>query len=216
MTDAEGTEQLALVPSAVPRKRSSRAKPAPEPASSLPVARVVVDTGLAHLDRFFDYLVPTTLDDQAVVGCRVKVRFAGQLVDGFVVERIAHSEHEGSLAFLAKVVSSEPVLTPEVLRLARAIADRWAGTLGDVLRLAIPPRHARAEAHPVRAPASAPEAAGSYGWHAYVHGRAFVESLERGERPRVVWNAVPGVEPSPQSIRYSNTASGALPERSHM
>ena len=26
----------------------------------------------------------------------------------------------------------------------------------------------------------------------------------------------PGVEPSPHSSRYSNTASGALPERSHM
>src|SRR5215207_6894241 len=192
----EAPEQLALVPPASPRKRAARAKPTPEPAAGLPVARVVVDTGLAHLDRFFDYLVPTTLDDQVVVGCRVKVRFAGQLVDGFVVERIAHSEHEGSLAFLAKVVSSEPVLTPEVLRLARAVADRWAGTLGDVLRLAIPPRHARAEAHPVRSPSAEPDPAGSYGWHAYVHGRALVESLERGERPRVVWNAVPGVEPA--------------------
>ncbi len=28
--------------------------------------------------------------------------------------------------------------------------------------------------------------------------------------------AVPGVEPSPHSIRYSNTSSGLLPERSHM
>ena len=28
--------------------------------------------------------------------------------------------------------------------------------------------------------------------------------------------AVPGVEPSPHSSRYSNTASGGLPERSHM
>ena len=28
--------------------------------------------------------------------------------------------------------------------------------------------------------------------------------------------AVPGVEPRPQSIRYSNTSSGGRPERSHM
>ncbi len=74
------------------------------------------------------------------------MRFAGRLVDGFVVERVEDTEHDGRLAFLAKVVSSEPVLHPEVLALARAVADRYAGTLGDVLRLAIPPRHARAEA----------------------------------------------------------------------
>ena len=28
--------------------------------------------------------------------------------------------------------------------------------------------------------------------------------------------AVPGVDPRPHSTRYSNTASGVLPERSHM
>ena len=46
---------------------------------------------------------------------------------------------------LRRVVSGEPVLTPDVLALARAVADRWAGTLPDVLRLAIPPRRAAAE-----------------------------------------------------------------------
>ncbi|HEY2443364.1 MAG TPA: hypothetical protein VGI31_09540, partial [Streptosporangiaceae bacterium] len=35
---------------------------------------------------------------------------------------------------------------PEVAGLARAVADRYAGTLADVLRLAIPPRHATVEA----------------------------------------------------------------------
>ena len=45
----------------------------------------------------------------------------------------------------------EPVLTPEVAALARAVADRYAGTLADVLRLAVPPRHAAAESAPARA-----------------------------------------------------------------
>ena len=50
-------------------------------APALPVARVAVDSGLAHLDRAFDYAVPPALDD-ARRGCRVRVRFAGRLVDG--------------------------------------------------------------------------------------------------------------------------------------
>ena len=85
-------------------------------------------------------------------GARVRVRFAGKLVDGFLLERAETTEHEGKLARLEKVVSAEPVLTPEIVLLARAVADRYAGTLADVLRLAVPPRHARVEAEAVPAP----------------------------------------------------------------
>jgi primosomal protein N' (replication factor Y) (superfamily II helicase) len=117
-----------------------------------------VDVPLAHLDRPFDYLVPAELDDQAVPGTRVKVRFAGQLVDGWLLSRADDSGHTGRLAYLEKVVSPEPVLTPEVARLARAVADRYAGNLADVLRLAVPPRHARVEKEPAAdQPNHAPE-----------------------------------------------------------
>ena len=75
----------------------------------------------------------------------MRVRFAGRDLDGFVVERRAHAEHPGRLADVRRVVSPEPVLTPEVLALCRAVADRNAGVLGDVLRLAVPKRHAAAE-----------------------------------------------------------------------
>ena len=118
----------------------------------LPVARVAVDISLAHLDRPFDYLVPARLDEAAVPGCRVRVRFAGQLVDGYLLERAETSEHQGKLARLERVTSPEPVLTPEIFDLARAVADRYAGTLADVLRLAIPPRHATAERETPREP----------------------------------------------------------------
>ncbi|MCZ7424377.1 primosomal protein N' [Micromonospora sp. WMMA1949] len=103
-----------------------------------------MDVPLPHLDRPFDYLVPEALDADARPGVRVKVRFAGQLVDGWLLERAESSEHP-KLAYLEKVVSPVPVLSPEVARLARAVADRYAGSLADVLRLAVPPRHARAE-----------------------------------------------------------------------
>ena len=109
------------------------------------MARVAVDVPLAHLDRPFDYLVPATLDEAAVPGCRVRVRFAGRLTGGYLLERAEASDHQGTLAFLERVISPEPVLTAEAAGLARAVADRYGGTLADVLRLAIPPRHARAE-----------------------------------------------------------------------
>ena len=131
----------------------------------LPVAQVAVDVSLPHLDRPFEYLVPEALSEAATVGCRVRVRFAGRLTSGFLLSRTAEAEHEGRLGYLERVVSPELVLTPEVAGLARAVADRYGGTLADVLRLAIPPRHAAVEAAtrkpapPAVPPAAAPDQA---------------------------------------------------------
>jgi len=127
-----------------PRRRARARDVDVEPAAELPVARVAVELAPAHLDRPFEYLVPATLAD-AAPGTRVKVRFGSQDVDGFVLDRAAEPDHDGALVPLRRVVSPEAVLTPEVARLARAVADRYAGTLADVLRLAVPPRHARTE-----------------------------------------------------------------------
>ncbi|HYS40066.1 MAG TPA: primosome assembly protein PriA, partial [Pseudonocardiaceae bacterium] len=144
------------------------------PAAALPVARVCVDVPLAHLDRPFDYQVSERLDANAVPGCRVRVRFAGQLVDGFLLERVAESEHKGKLAFLEKVVSPEAVLSGDSIELARAVADRYGGMLIDVLRLAVPPRHAQAEAAPPTPPQPTPDAPESVVWGRYPRGPAYL------------------------------------------
>lgn len=114
-------------------------------AAGHPIARVLPLLSPAHLDRDFDYLVPPELDDIAQPGVRVRVRFAGRLVDGYLLARLSRSDHTGKLVELERVVSAECVLTPEILKLATAVAARYAGTRADVLRLAIPPRHARTE-----------------------------------------------------------------------
>jgi primosomal protein N' (replication factor Y) (superfamily II helicase) len=144
-------EQLQLVRTEAARGRATAASArAASPsgqdlAAELPVARVVVDIEPMHLDRLWDYAVPAKLDAAARPGARVRVRFAGQLVDGFVWDRIERSEFAGALAPLSSVVSPEPVLSPRLGRLARAVADAYCGTLAAVLHLAIPPRHARVE-----------------------------------------------------------------------
>jgi primosomal protein N' (replication factor Y) (superfamily II helicase) len=181
-----------------------------------PVARVAVDIPLAHLDRLFDYSIPPALADEAVPGCRVRVRFAGRLVDGFIVERVADSDYR--LAPLAKVVSPIPVLTPSTYRLCRAVADRYAGTLVDVLRAAIPSRHARAEASVLTAAAAArrtpPAAAGSADdggsrWSGYVGGAALLRRVSAGEAPRAVWTAGPAEDWPARIVELATAAERA-------
>ncbi|NDU73536.1 primosomal protein N' [Actinomadura sp. DSM 109109] len=182
-----------------PAKSGRPAKPgrkgARSPAAGLPVARIAVDMPLPHLDRPFDYLVPAELDAKAVPGCRVRVRFAGQLVDGLLLARVAESGHGGKLLFLERVTSPEPVLTPEVAALVREVADRYAGTFADVLRLAVPPRHARVEAEPAAEGAPAPPEAPDAGtWREYPAGESFLSALAEGRAPRAVWTALPGAD----------------------
>jgi primosomal protein N' (replication factor Y) len=169
------------------------------------VARVAVDVGLAHLDRPFDYLVPADLADRAVAGCRVRVRFAGRLVDGFVLSREVDSGHGGALAYVDRVVSAEPVLTPEVAALARAVADRQGGTLADVIRLAVPPRHARVESVP-RPAADAGRAGAAAG---PARSRAADAALEQaGPGPRVVPASGPTSAPGPVAVEPARLPAG--------
>ncbi|MGZ4781913.1 MAG: primosomal protein N' [Oryzihumus sp.] len=189
-------EQLELV------RAGARRKPAARAAEGLaevdPVALVAVEVGLPHLDRPFEYSVPASLAETALAGVRVKVRFAGQDVDGFVLERRAQAEHAGRLAPLRKVVSPEPVLTPATLALCRAVADRYAGTLEDVLRLAVPPRHATAEkALAAEPPATDPlPAPDPVPWEAYPAGPSLLRRIAEGQAPAASWLATPTSDPA--------------------
>jgi len=181
----ERAEQLALVSA---KRKPTRKRAAQPLAHHDPVARVLVDVSLPHLDRLFDYAIPARFDLQAKPGVRVRVRFAGRLVDGFLIERLAHSTFDGKLAPIASVVSDEVVLTSSVLELAREVAARGAGSLIDVVRAAVPDRHARAEAASTMACVKARTVPGAF-WASYHGGEAFMARL--GEPVRAVWTQIP-------------------------
>ena len=158
-----------------------------------PIARVLPMLSVPHLDREFDYLVSAEQSDDAQPGVRVRVRFHGRLVDAFVLERRSDTDHVGQLGWLDRVISAEPVLTAEVRRLVDAVAARYAGTRPDVLRLAIPPRHAAAE-KTQRAVPLLPviEPVDPAGWGRYTGGAKFLEALHDGRAARAMWQALPG------------------------
>ncbi|MFI9310522.1 primosomal protein N' [Streptomyces triculaminicus] len=207
--EAPEVEQLALIRESVRKAKVPRAKPrtwrGAALAAELPVARVLVDKGPVHLDRLWDYAVPAELDADARPGTRVRVRFGagarnvrggrregGGLLDGFIVERVAESDYQGPLAAIAQVLSPEPVLGPALLGLCRSVADRYAGSLADVLQLAVPPRHARIEAEPSPEPLPPPAAPEAGTWARYPAGPAYLDAVARGDCPRAVWTALPG------------------------
>lgn len=146
----ESLQQLDLL-QGFPALRDALIPGAPEPvnvaaeleASGVPnpVARVRVDSTLPQVDRTFDYRVPAELSEDAVPGARVRVLFNGHELTGYIEERAATTDWtRTSLLPLKSVLSRVPAVAPEIFALAEALADRYASTVANVLRLAVPPR----------------------------------------------------------------------------
>ena len=161
------------------------------------IAQVYVDVGVPSLDRPFDYAVPEDMADRVTPGIRVKVRFNGRLLPGFVVG-VADTSDQERLVDIATVVSTEVVLPPESVSLIRAVADHCAGTFMDVARLAIPPRYARAEkspGHPDFARmTTVTDPDDTYPpccTDAYPSGASLREAIRTGRNPRLAWTVVP-------------------------
>jgi primosomal protein N' (replication factor Y) (superfamily II helicase) len=185
---------------------SARTAAGPPLASVNPVARVLIESSLPHLDRPFDYSVPAELDETAQPGVRVKVKFSGQELSGYILERAEESDAGHVLVPLHKVVSPVAVLTPQLRELASRVAARYAGTVSDVLRVAIPPRVVKVEkeiaageavppavAGPL--PGAEPAAGAGAGWSDYRNGAAFLRHLSAGGSPRAVLSALQGFGP---------------------
>lgn len=180
-----------------------------ELAPDLPVARVLVSGGLPHLDRPFDYVVPADLDEAAVPGARVTVTLAGRTEDGWITERRSTSDHGGQLVPLRSVVSPLPVLSPSLHAVCAAVADHYGGTVADVVRLAVPARHAAEEkAALVQQQEQATDAAPDHGqagpqpgepagpspspaWRGVPAAEALLHRIAAGEHPAASWVAAP-------------------------
>lgn len=110
-------------------------------------AQVVVDVPLFHLDRPFTYRVPEPLRESVLLGSRVKVPFGTRRrVDGWVVgwaDQLPEDARD-----VIRPVSPVPAFDAAGLDLLGWVAARYAGTLADVLRLAVPARVAAVERDP--------------------------------------------------------------------
>ncbi|HYV12932.1 MAG TPA: primosomal protein N' [Pyrinomonadaceae bacterium] len=95
-----------------------------------------------HVFQTFTYRLSPEQSVQAEVGARLVVPLGRNLVTGYVV-----SLHDQLPAELGEVdvkdahtlVDAEPVCNPEILQLARWVADYYACPLGEVIRAALPP-----------------------------------------------------------------------------
>ncbi|WP_205327524.1 primosome assembly protein PriA [Glycomyces sp. YM15] len=164
---------------------------APAPPATALVATVAFDNLPFHHTGTREYQIPPELAADTAIGCRIKARFGrGTVRTGYVTAIRPAAEDDMTLPAIAELVSPVPVLTSETIRAASAIADRYAGTLGDMLDLTVPERRIKPERDNTTSPlpVTAPKPAA---WDAYTRGPAFLAALHAGKNPRAVWNTRP-------------------------
>ena len=104
---------------------------------AIDVWRVGVPT---PIPRLFDYLPPPDRAlPEAIVGCRVRVRFGGRTVVGLVLARAADSELPlVKLKRVSALLDDQPVLPAALLTLLTRAADYYRHPLGDAALSVLP------------------------------------------------------------------------------
>ena len=108
--------------------------------SNLPVAAVLVDTPVSHLEGIYDYLVPAEFDEIAIAGTKVVVPFGNSKSEGLVVARKNQSAEAKNLKAIAEVTSPKAMVTADVMNLVESVRNRFGGSYWAVMKSAI---HAR-------------------------------------------------------------------------
>lgn len=103
------------------------------------VAKVAVAAARYWVDRPYDYLIPAELKEKALPGSRVYVPFArgNRRSEGVILAISDHSDY-GKLKSITAVLDDKPVLTPDQIKLALFMRERFFCTVFDAVKAMLP------------------------------------------------------------------------------
>ena len=108
--------------------------PARSEASGLGIARVVMEENALELD----YLIPEALAHRVSLGSRVHVPLQGRKSVAVVVQLLTESPFAGKLRPIADTITSRPMFTGPLLKLANWMATYYLCPVRQVLRTMLP------------------------------------------------------------------------------
>ena len=102
-------------------------------------AKIAVAAATYWVDRPFDYRIPPVLADKVVPGVRVVVPFGGgnRRTEGIVLS-LGTAQSGMRLKSIASVLDASPVLSPEMIRLAVWLRERYFCTVYDAVHAMLP------------------------------------------------------------------------------
>lgn len=102
------------------------------------IAEVIIDIKNKQVNRSFDYIVPTFLEDIIDVGYRVNVPFGRTKRVGFVIALKEETDFKSSLKEIIELIDVYPVLNKEFIEIAKYIAENNFSFYATALQTMIP------------------------------------------------------------------------------
>ena len=102
-------------------------------------AKVAVENTAYHFDKLFDYLIPVEYDGLAAPGCRVMVPFGrGNRKRQGVIFELSRTADHGTVKPVSAVLDETPVLSEEMLLMARWFRDNYYCTYYEAAKVMLP------------------------------------------------------------------------------
>ena len=105
------------------------------------IVQVLVELSSRSIDKTFDYLVPSFLEEKIKIGIRVLVSFGAQKLEGFVLsikEEDEDTYDHDKLKEILEVIDEEVILNEELLSLGREISKMTLSTLISSYQVMLP------------------------------------------------------------------------------
>src|SRR5450432_329627 len=159
------------------------------------IARVSLEIALR---KEFDYSIPAELRGQVEVGSRVQVPFGPRKIPG-VVTAVAEESGHANLKPILKVIGTQTLVTPKVLKLARWIAEYYCCAPEIALKSVLPEAVRKEKA----------------GWRErlFVRVLPFAGELPKlAKRQREIWNIIEERREMPlqELVELANTSATTI------
>lgn len=113
--------------------------------SKLPIASVLVDTPVSHLEGIYDYWIPSRIDGLVTIGTKVIVPFGSVNADGLVINRTQNKSNDGKLREIIDVTSPSSMVSAQMLEHIEMVRNRFGGSFWSLLKQSIPKRVVKEE-----------------------------------------------------------------------
>jgi len=103
------------------------------------VAKIAVSAATFHIDKPYNYLIPSDILEHVVPGIRVLVPFGkGNKKSEGVVLSLSKDNEYGKLKSVISLIDEKPILNPSNIKLAFWMSDRFFCTVFDAFRVMLP------------------------------------------------------------------------------
>ncbi len=102
-----------------------------------PVAKILVNPPVSHLEDIYDYLVPIELSESVIPGSIVKIEFGKSITEGLVIDRVAYANEK--LKYVEDLLGWPGMVDVTVIDHFKRVQKRFGGSLWSLIDSYLPP-----------------------------------------------------------------------------